>query len=74
MDNGVFMAYYFLCSEVKMNVKNALFSMQEKAFVAILGALESDSDTGCLWVIERLQGVEVGNTSPIAALNTSVQK
>ena len=73
LQDELFLAYYnLLCSEVKINVKNNLFTLQEKAFAAVTAALDSDNDTTRLkaatWVIDKIQAVEVGNTSPLTAI------
>jgi len=73
-DNVVFMAYYnLLCYEIKINTKNNLFTLQDKAFKAIGAALESDNDLTKLkaatWIIEKIQDVQIGCKNPIDALS-----
>ena len=73
MQNGLFEAFYnLLCSEAKMSVKSNLFTLQEKAFKAITDALDSDNDATRLkagmWVVDKIQEVEIGNTNPIVAI------
>ena len=74
LQDGLFLAYYnLLCNEVKTNVKNNLFTLQEKAFAAITAALDSDNDSTRLkaatWIIDKIQAVEVGNTNPLTAIS-----
>jgi hypothetical protein len=73
LQDGLFMAYYnLLCQEVQVNLKNHLFTLQEKAFTALTSALDSDNAPTQLkaatWVLEKIQGVEVGDTDPKRAL------
>ena len=69
----VFMAYYdLLCNEIKINTKNNLLSLQGKAFEAINTALSSSNDLvklkAATWLIEKIQGIEIGVTNPTSAL------
>ena len=73
LNDDLFSAYYqFLCSEIKLNIKNKIFSLQDKAFAAIGAALESDNDNSRLkaatWIIDKIQSVEIENTSPLTAI------
>jgi DNA-binding CsgD family transcriptional regulator len=73
LQDNLFITYYnLLCQEIKINVKNNLFALQKKAFSAITEAFNSDNDTvrlkAAIWVIENIQSVEIGNTSPVDAL------
>jgi len=74
LQDELFQAYYnFLCSEIKLNVKNSLFTLQKKAFAAITAALDSDNDTirlkAATWVIEKIQAVEIGTTNPLTVIS-----
>jgi hypothetical protein len=73
LQDGLFTAYYnLLCQEVQVNLKNHLFTLQDKAFTALTSALDSDNAPTQLkaatWVLDKIQSVEVDNTDPKHAL------